>query len=146
MGKWIRPDVNTKFHIDLDWWAKEGRNLRVFLHSQLCSECQAVYTTHKGTELIDWVDPDTAEVRQVDGLWHTLRTHCSLLPDYINERTPLTTAVFRVFLANGNTPLSPVELSGIIGRQRPDVILRTISGKQIYEGIKPVSADKNTKA
>ncbi|MBC7249485.1 MAG: hypothetical protein H5T62_04305 [Anaerolineae bacterium] len=138
MGKWIKPDLNTKFHIDFDWWEKEGRNLRVFLHSQLCSDCQAMYASHKGTEFIDWVDPDTAEVQQVDGLWHALRTHCSLLPTYIDEHTPLTTAIFRVFLANGNKPLSANELAAIIGKSRPETILRTIAGRRVYKGIKPV--------
>lgn len=142
MGKWIKPDVNTKFHIDFEWWEREGRNLRVFIHDQLCPECQAVYTTHMGTELIDWIDPDTGEVSQVDGLWHTLRTHCSLLPNYIDEHTPLITAVFRVFLANGNTPLSPTELSRIISGHTPETILRTLAGKQVYKGIKPV-VDRN---
>ncbi|MDY7040026.1 MAG: hypothetical protein SVX38_04105 [Chloroflexota bacterium] len=143
MAKWIKPDIKTKFHIDFDWWEKEDRSLRVFLHSQLCPECRAVYTTHKDTELIDWVDSETAEVRQVDGLWHALRTHCSSLPGYIDERTPLTTAIFRVFLANDNAPLSPVELHELIGKRNPEVILRTIAGKQVYRGIKPVEPKKD---
>ncbi|RLC72606.1 MAG: hypothetical protein DRI52_03275 [Chloroflexi bacterium] len=143
MGKWIKPDVNTKFHIDFDWWEKQGRSLRVFLHSQLCPQCRTVYTTYRDTELIDWVDPETAEVHQVDGLWHALRTHCSQLPDYIDERTPLTSAIFRVFLANNNTPLSPVELHEIIGKRSPEIILRTIAGKQVYKGIKPVATNEN---
>jgi hypothetical protein len=142
VGKWIRPDINTKFHIDFDWWAREDRNLRVFLHGQLCPECHAVYATHKGTELIDWIDPDTAEVSQVDGLWHSLRTHCSHLPGYIDDRTPLTTAIFRIFLANGNTPLSSVELSEIIGNRSPEVIVRTIGKGFVYKGIKPMLTNR----
>jgi hypothetical protein len=142
MSKWVKPDVNTKFHIDFDWWEREERNLRVFLHSQLCPECRSVYTTYLDTELVDWVDPDTAEVRQVDGLLHALRAHCGRLPDYIDERTPLTTAVFRVFLANDNSPLSPIELSAVIGQRSPEVILRTIAGRQVYKGIRPVVSDK----
>jgi hypothetical protein len=74
----------------------------------------------------------------VDGLWHSLRVCCSLKPDYINELTPLTTAVFRTFLANGNEPLTSVELGGQLNRP-PATILRTIGGFQIYNGIKPVT-------
>jgi hypothetical protein len=87
--------------------------------------------------VVDWIDANTAEVTQVDGLWHSLRTCCSLKPDYVNERTPLTTAVFRTFLANGNEPLTSAELSDQVGRPSA-TILRTIGGLKIYHGIKPV--------
>jgi hypothetical protein len=138
MAKWIKPTVDTKFHIDFDWWEETGRYLRVHLFSNLCKECQDRYRNYQETELIDWIDPNTAEVTQVDGLWHSLRTDCSLKPDYVNDSTPLTTAIFRTFLANGNEPLSAVELSSRLHRA-PEVILRTIGGLQVYNGIKPVT-------
>jgi len=74
----------------------------------------------------------------VDGLWHSLRTCCSLKSDYIDATTPLTTAVFRTFLANGNEPLSAVELGARLNRSSA-LILRTIGGLQVYSGIKPVT-------
>ena len=86
MGKWIKPDINTKFHIDLEWWHKQGRDFRVHLQSHLCPKCQTIYTNHLEAEEIDWIDPETAEVTKVDGLWQCLRTHCSALPDYITEK------------------------------------------------------------
>lgn len=137
MTKWVRPTVDTKFHIDFEWWDQEGRNFRVHLLSHLCQECQERYRSYREAELVDWIDADTAEVTQVDGLWHSLRTCCSLKPDYVDERTPLATAVFRTFLANGNRPLSPVELQERLHRPA-DTILRTIGGFQIYHGVKPV--------
>lgn len=139
MAKWTKPTVETKFHIDFDWWEETGRNFRVHLFSHLCKGCQERYRNYQETETIDWIDPNTAEVTQVDGLWHSLRTDCSVKPEYVNASTPLTTAVFRVFLANGNEPLSSVELSSRL-RRSPDVILRTITGVQTY-GIKPITGD-----
>ncbi|MGD8464057.1 MAG: hypothetical protein PVI09_09335 [Anaerolineae bacterium] len=137
MPKWVKPTVDTKFHIDFDWWEEEDRNFRVHLLSHLCQDCQERFQDYKDAELVDWVDDTTAEVTQVDGLWHSLRTCCSKKPDYIGELTPLTTAIFRVFLANGNEPLSAEELA--IEVQRPaDTILRTIGGLRVYNGIKPV--------
>ena len=59
----------------------------------------------------------------------------------MNELTPLTTAIFRVFLANGNEPLTPVELAEELGRPA-DTILRTIGGFQVYHGIKPVPEEE----
>jgi hypothetical protein len=137
MAKWIRPTIDSKFHISFDWWEQEGRNFRVHLLSHLCPECQERYRSYQEADLVDWIDADSAEVTQVDGLWHSLRTCCSLKPDYANERTPLTTAVFRTFLANGNEPLTPVELQERLFRPA-ETILRTIGGVRVYNGIKPV--------
>jgi hypothetical protein len=137
MPKWVKPTVDTKFSIDFDWWDEKGRNFRVYLLSHLCQECQERYQDYKEADLVDWIDAHTAEVMQVDGLWHSLRTCCSKKPDYTNELTPLTTAIFRVFLANGNEPLTAVELAPMVGRPA-DTILGTIGGFRVYNGIKPV--------
>ena len=138
MVRWIKPDLETKFHIDSDWWKREGRDLRVYLQSHLCSECKVIYTNHRGSAEVDWIDPDTAEVTRVDALWQSLRTHCSQKPGFIAENTPLTDAVFRAFLANGNAPLSAIELHELLGRRTPETILRTLGGRKIYKGIRPV--------
>ena len=138
MARYVKPTLDTKFHIDFDWWQQKGGNLRVYLQSQLCPECRDKYANSPPEE-IDWVSLDTGEVRRVDGLWHMIRTHCSQQPDYIAEHTPLTTAIFRIFLANDNTPLTPSGLHQILGRKSPELILRTVGGRQIYMGIRPVS-------
>jgi hypothetical protein len=137
MPKWVRPTLDTKFHIDFDWWEEEGRNFRVHLLSHLCAECQSRYQNYQEADLVDWIDADTAEVTQVDGLWHSLRSCCRLKPDYANELTPLTTAIFRTFLANGNEPLSASELGDRLERPA-ETILRTIGGFRVYNGVKPV--------
>ena len=145
MAKWVKPTLETKFHIDFDWWRETGRNFRVHLLNHLCDECQPRYKSYEDAELIDWIDEATAEVTQVDGLWHSLRVCCSLKPDYISELTPIATAVFRTFLANGNEPLSPIELQARLGRPA-ETILRTIGGLRVYNGIKPVTDSGNLRA
>lgn len=140
MAKWIKPTVDTKFHIDFGWWEKQRRDFRLELHSQLCEECRAKYPNHKEAQLVDWVDAETAEVRRVDALWQSLMTCCRGKPDYITEHTPLATAVFRVFLANGNAPLSPRELHQALGRRTPELILQTIGGPRVYHGVRPVDS------
>ena len=136
MARWKRPTLDTKFCIDFDWWSENHRDLRVHLHQHLCKQDRELYPSHLGSEIVDWIDPETAEVQSVDGLWHTLRTHCSSEPDYITESTPLTDAVFRVFLANGNVPLTPVEL-GLKINQPPEKVLRVLGQGTVYDGIKP---------
>lgn len=139
MTEWIKPTIDTKFHIDFDWWKQEKENFRVYLWSHLCSDHQKVFESHQGTEEIDWIDPDTAEVTRVDALWHSLQTCCSQKPDYITEHTPTIDAIFRVFLANRNTPLSPLGLYGVIGRPSPNTILRMLTYGSIHRGIRPLS-------
>jgi hypothetical protein len=132
----IKPTLNTKFHIDYDWWNREGRELRVYLLSHLDSEKRDFFIDHKDTEEIDWIDPVTAEVRKVDALQRALN-EASQRVDFITPRTSLVDAVFRVFLANHNGPLTPIELGEKIGRS-PMTILRTLSGTTVYKGLRPV--------
>ncbi len=134
----FRPTVDTKFHIDYDWWEQSGKNFRIYLRDQLCEECRDRFANYQNTEDVDWIDPDTGEVRRTDALRECLRTRCANDPSYINERLPLASACFRVFLANNNTPLSPSELNQLLWWKSPESILQTLAGRQIYFGIRPV--------
>ena len=91
---------------------------------------------------MDWIDPMTAEVKQVDVLWESIRSHCSKQLNYISETTPLATAVLRVLVANDNSPLSPKELYQRIGRSSPEVVLRLLTAGQVYYGIAPVPPEQ----
>jgi hypothetical protein len=133
----FRPTVDTKFHIDYAWWEESGKNFRIYLRDQLCEECRERFANYQNTEDVDWIDPDTGEVRRTDALRECLRTRCANDPNYINERLPLASACFRVFLANNNTPLSPNELNQLLPWKSPESILQTLTGGQIYFGIRP---------
>ncbi len=39
----VRPTLDTKFHIDFQWWEKEDRDWEVYLRSHLCPQHQATY-------------------------------------------------------------------------------------------------------
>jgi len=131
-----KPTVSTPFHIDFDWWSTNDRSWRVYLQSYLCAEHRETFADHEDDELVDWVDPDTAEVQRVDGLQHVLISHCAREDEFITFQTTLVDAVFRVFLANGNVPLTPTELGEQLGRPAT-TILRTLSGHRVYKGIRP---------
>lgn len=134
----IKPTLKTPFHIDYAWWERESRELRIYLKSHLCADHRANYENAEDTGQVDWVDPETAEVQQLDGLQLALRNHCSKLPSYIEPNTSLVDAIFRVFLANGNTPLSPVQIAERISRpNQGQTILRTLSGGRVYKGLRP---------
>jgi len=104
----VKPTLQTRFHIDFDWWGQSDRNWRVDLFSFLCPEHQEAFSGVSDDELIDWVDPETAEVQQVDGLQHILITHCAKQPRFIEDRTSLVESAFRLFLSNGNIYISAV--------------------------------------
>ena len=136
MAKYIKPTLETKFHIDFSWWQKAGQNLKIHLRSHACPECQARFNAE---EKFDWVNPESGEVFQIDITWHCIYTECSQHPNFLDPRTPLTTAIFRTFIANNNTPLTPVELCESLQRKSPEMILRTIGGRKVYQGIRPVA-------
>jgi hypothetical protein len=136
----VRPTLETKFQIDYDWWDRADRDLEIYLHSHLCSEHQETFIDAKADALVDNVDPETAEVTKVPGIQNILITHCAQQPDYITRQTSLVNAVFRLFLANGNTPLSARELGERLGRQ-PNMVLRTFSSRRVYKGIRPFVED-----
>jgi hypothetical protein len=90
-------------------------------------------------QLFDWVSPSSGEVFQIEILWNLIRQHCNDDPDFFDSRVPLTTAIFRAFIANDNAPLTSTEICERIGKKSPDVILKTIGARRVYKGIKPVA-------
>ncbi len=138
MNRWLRPTIDTRFHIDLDWWKKQRRDIRIYLNQSLCDECRQAYAQVKDLGEVDTVDPVTAEVTREDALWSTLRSCCSTKPSYITPSTPIIDSIFLTLVANGNRPLSPRELHERLNRRPAEMILRMLTGREVYLGIRPV--------
>jgi len=132
----VKPAVNTPFHVDFEWWKKNERDWHVYLRSLLCADHQEIFADVEEGGTIDWVDPATAEVKPVDGIQNALMTHCVRQPDFLTEQTALVEAVFRLFLTNGNIPMTSQDLGNRLNRQ-PETILRTLAGPRIYKGLRP---------
>ena len=132
----VKPTVDTPFHIDFAWWKKNERDWHVYMRSLLCAEHQEAFANMEEGETIDWVDPATAEVKPVEGVQNALMTHCVKQPDFLTSQTALVEAVFRLFLTNGNSPMSSGELGARLNRP-PETILRTLAGARVYKGIRP---------
>jgi hypothetical protein len=111
----------------------------VAVRGQLCKECQDRFPDHRNTEAVDWVDPDTAEVVRGDALIQCLRSECSQKADFIGRSNPAVTNVFRIFLLNGNQPLSPNEMAKQMPWVGADVILKTLASGTVYMGIRPTA-------
>ena len=141
LSRVIKPTTNTPFHIDYEWWIAEDRNLRAYLITHLPSDVRETYADLSSDTLIDWVDPDTGEVKPVDGLIMRIRALAEQGIEFITDQTSIVDAVFRTFLLNNNKPLSARELGQQLHRDAT-LILRTISGQRVYKGLRPI-IDRN---
>ena len=137
----LKPTIQTPFHIDFAWWEQNDRDWHVFMRSLLCADHQQAFTEIEEESIIDWIDPQTAEVKQVDGIQHALMSHCAQLPDFVNPHTSVVEAVFRIFLVNGNQPMNAVDMAKSLNRPA-ETILRTLSGARIYRGLRPLNASR----
>jgi hypothetical protein len=135
--QFIKPTVDTPFHIDYDWLEQQGVDVNILLLAHLCSEHRDAYQGQQVNEAIDWVDWETGEVRQVDGLQYIIATHCSQQSGYVTKAPTLLEAVFRVFLGNGNRPLTPTRLASLVGHSA-NRVLRVLSTTNARKGVRPV--------
>ena len=133
----IKPTVDTPFHIDVSWWEKRGLDFDIELLSHLCPELLEAYVGRPPGEKIDWIDKLTGEVRQIDGLQYIIQVHCSKQPDYLSQASTLVEAIFRVFLTNENEPLTPRQLASLVGYPAKQ-ILQVLSARQVRKGLRPV--------
>ena len=133
----VKPTLRTPYHVDFEWWQKNENDWHVHLTGLLCPEHRELYTGIKAGDLVDFVDPETAEVRPMDGLQHIILTHCARQDEFVTGQTALVEAVFRTFLANGNSPLTAEDLAEKLSRPA-NTILVTLSGARVYKGIRPM--------
>ncbi|MEQ8677564.1 MAG: hypothetical protein RLP44_13795 [Aggregatilineales bacterium] len=133
----VKPKLESKFHIDYQWWERSTEDLRVYLLSHVQPDQRDRISQSEENQLIDYIDPDSAEVFELDELKLAIQI-AAKTPDFINPQNSLVDNVFRVFLRNNNTPMTPLELADEIGRPA-ETILKTFSGLRIYKGIRPIS-------
>ncbi len=136
----VKPTLTTKFHVDFAWWDRSPDDLRTYLLSHLPPDQRDRIGQMPEAQQVDYIDPNTGEVFQLDPLRLAIQ-EVAESPDFINEQISLVDGVFRVFLKTNNTPLSPNELADYTGRS-PATILKTLSGRQIYKGIRPIAKEQ----
>lgn len=127
----------TKFHIDYDWWEKSTLDLKAYIISRLQALGFEDIQWDVDVDAVDLVDMETGEVRQVDGFQYIVQTYFNQLPDDYAQKSSLVDAVFCTLMANANRPMTVDAIAEKIGRSS-DVVLRTINGPRIYQGISPI--------
>ncbi|MCA9995524.1 MAG: hypothetical protein KDE56_07250 [Anaerolineales bacterium] len=130
-----RVTADTKFYIDYSWWEESDLDLKTFLQTRLNIGEDIIPSSD--IEEVDLVDPQTGEVRQVDGFQYLIQSYFNQMPPDFATRTSLVDAAFCVLLANANQPMTAREIAKRVQRS-PTVILRTLGGPRVYQGIRPV--------
>lgn len=132
----IQATPDTKFYIDFEWWEKSDLDIKTYLYSRLpIEEDETAMDLERN--LIDLVDMKTGQVRQVDGFQYIVQAYFQQMPPDFLKQTSMVDAVFCALLANANEPMTAGELAEIVGRT-VNVILKTLSGPRIYQGIRPI--------
>jgi hypothetical protein len=132
----VKPTLDTQFHIDYEWWVRENNDLRAYMLTHLPPALQAQFEGKDKFEIVDYIDPKTGEVRQLDELGMAIQ-EAAKREDFITIQTSLVDSVFRIFLSNGNSPRTPRELETDTGREAK-TILKTFGGLRVYRGVRPV--------
>lgn len=134
-----RATPDTKFYIDYGWWDESNLDIKTYLLTRLSLGDEAEIDTE--LEHVDLIDPRTAEVHRVDGFQYLVQAYFHQLPDDFLSHASLVDAAFCVLLANANQPMTAREIGEQIGRA-PEVVVRTLGGPKIYQGIRPIFTDE----
>jgi hypothetical protein len=135
--KFFRPTETTKFHIDYSWFEENGQDVRVLTYKCLTAEQQERVGAPGQSEMYDYVDEMTGEVQVFDQVIQIIRSENAHDPNFVTQRTPVFEAAFRLFLLNNNQPLTAVDLAGEM-RRKPSEVLSQLSGRSVYNGIRPI--------
>ncbi|MBX5490964.1 MAG: hypothetical protein IRZ14_07380 [Chloroflexi bacterium] len=119
---------STTYHIDERWYQEHGISFNDVVISRMCEECQRRAAAGEETEERQTVyDPKTRratiEVRRVPFAARPLRRireDCSAKKGYITPDMPILEAVFRIYLANGNQPMSLASVRDQLADWCPD--------------------------
>lgn len=136
MPSLVKPSLDTPFHIDYSWWKQNDREWSVYLRGMLGEELEQKLIEVGEESELDWVDPETAEVRRVGAIQYFLALKFSV-NEAGDEGVSMVEAIFREFLRNSNAPLNSNELAEKLKRPAKTILL-TLSGKRVYRGMRPV--------
>jgi len=134
-GEQMNKDVTVteqRWAINLEWLRANNRSFTNTVKNSLCPKCR------KKLKI------DHVELKAND-LLKALKTCCSKSVDFITPTLPIHESVFRIFLANGNQPLTLQELGDQLNQRRGmdsyrtsvQVLSRLLKNDQHY-GLQPV--------
>lgn len=129
-----RATPETRFYVDYEWWEESNLDLQSYIFTRLDIGEDFSYDL---SEEVDLVDMQTGEIRKVNGFQYAMQAHFSDLPDDFAQNASLVDAAFCILLSNANQPMTAIEIGEKLGRSA-DVIVKTLGGTRIYQGIRPI--------
>ena len=144
------------YQIDRGWYEQQGRSLEEVLAVRMCGKHQSDQPMIAGRRRAV-PDPATGELRFVaestasDDPFEIIARCCATQSDFITPMMPLMEAIYRVFLAKNNAPLTADEVHDELRawfasspRSRyftVETIVRLLDNDQHY-GIQPTSSQE----
>ncbi|MBI2304242.1 MAG: hypothetical protein HYU86_05785 [Chloroflexi bacterium] len=102
-----------RYFIDVRWYQEKGRSFAFIARSRMCQGCQRRVGKEETEVRVPVVDETSGkvvfEMRKIpygEDPFTTIGTCCAKKQDFISVRWPLLEAIFRIFLANANQPLT----------------------------------------
>ena len=105
----------TRWFIDLGWFPQNNRSISALVKSRLCAKCRR-QLADEGKR------PTDIELLSM------VKDCCSQAPEFITGQLPILESAFRLFLANGNQPLTLEELGKQLTEKRGGDTYRTSEG------------------
>jgi len=105
-------ESDQRWAINLDWLRENNRSFTTMTKGALCPKCRKKLK-------VDLVEAKTGDILKA------AKGCCSKEEDFITASMPLHESLFRVFLANGNQPLSTDELVKELNARRGIEAYRT---------------------
>ena len=105
MSKEVTTPSEAQWTIDLNWLKTNKRSFSTLAGDSLCAKCRKK------------LKADTTEVKPAD-LLKAVQSCCSKNNDFITASVPFQESIFRIFLANGNKPLTQEELGKQLTQRR----------------------------
>ena len=105
----------VQWFIDLQWLKTNKRSFSTLAGDKLCPKCRKK------------LKADMGEVKPAD-LLKAIQSCCSKNADFITPGLPFQESIFRVFLANGNKPMTLTELGKqLVQRRGADTSRTTVA-------------------
>ena len=127
------------YWIDLAWCEKNGRSFKALIKSRLCLICQTKTVPEK----------DNHSILSNTVLIDTIKDCCSKWEGFITPQMSIIETTFRIFLSNGNQPLTASQIELQIREIRGDdyspdsELLEYLLTHDTYYGLRATSPADN---
>ena len=125
-------EAEPRYFIDQGWYQESGRSLAALVQGRLCPACRSRLGMGEGQALTDNTLASVADC-------------CSKSEGFFAPGLPVMESVFRLFLANGNQPLSVEEIWTQLLEMRggsplglSPQVLRSLLGSDRHYGLRPL--------